>query len=151
MKKLIALLGLVSLLSGCNVDDEARALKSNLEGPQSWVWAQFNTPSAGGGLDTYYYFGRVSSRLLQQIQSREVSTGLIFLEDVRYWSDDGKVEAYSDEIDDDVLAFRIENIARLIKLKAKPKIGFSYSARSAEEIPVDSQVSEAVEVAPEEG
>ena len=136
------------ILASCNdgLLQEAEVAKDNLSEEKVWVWAHFNVPSESQAIDSYYYYGKVSGKLFEKIRSHEVQSGLIFLDKVRYYSSsDESILAYSDDLDDDLLAFRIEHIARLIKLKKTPAIGFSYNDEDSEEVPLSNSSETQVE------
>lgn len=133
MKKFITLGLFLILLQGCNLEQELTAINGNLDDEKIWVWAQINVPEEGDKIDTYYYFGKASKTLFNGIADNSIKTGFILLKDIRYWNDDSVIEEYDDEIDDDVMVFRIENIVHIIKMKRTPEPGFQYKDITNEE------------------
>lgn len=124
MRNLSMLILVISLfsLSSCKASQELDAIAADSDAATNWTFIHFNVNHQNGEMESYYYYGRVASRLYQLIAGNQLHSGFIRMRDVRYWGNDDKVYAYRNEEDSGELVFRIEDIQRIKLLQAEPKI-----------------------------
>lgn len=123
MRKYLIVLLLPFLIAGCNVGEEASALKENANQKKIWAFLQINVPEEDNKLESYYYFGRVSESLYHKISDNRIRRGFILLEDVHYWGDKNLIYQYKDNENQGNLVFRIEDIRRIKRVNKKPVVG----------------------------
>ena len=116
----------LSLLSACNPGDEIEAAKEIQDGKKIWIFAQVNVPKEGNTIEDYYYFAQVNESLYKKIKGHRIKQGFIVFQNVRYWTNDDTIKSIGDEIYDDEMLFRIEDIRKIDLVKNEPKIGFRY-------------------------
>lgn len=133
MKKIVMATLLALALGACGSGESAKAVQQEwtaldaaTRGPSAWVFVQLNVPKEVGGMDTYYYFARVSSPIYERIRRKELERGFITLQDVRYWNNDDRIQAYRDAADSGELVFRIEDIRMISLLRKEPRVGDDY-------------------------
>lgn len=134
------------ILVGCNVPDEVQALDANVGPKKVWIFVQFNVPEEGDQIETYYYYAKISERLLDRISTNAIESGFILMEDVRYWGDGDLLYAYRDIESSGELIFRIEDIAKLEPIRVEPKVGLGYE--QFDEPAVEAQVEMNLEADP---
>jgi hypothetical protein len=118
LRTLLCMAVLLSLI-GCSAGEEIDSLRSMKDSRTIWVFAQFNVDNEDG-VESYYYYGRVSETLYNRIKDNTISKGFVLLDDVRYYSStDDKIHPYKDDEQKGELIFRIEDIKR-IQLLARP-------------------------------
>ena len=108
---------------GCNAEQEVQALNSNLNNEKVWVFAQFNVREETDGLESYYYYAKISKRLYHEISQNKLQKGFIYLERVKYWGDNDLIYDYADGENSGELIFRIEDIAKIDLVNVEPMIG----------------------------
>ena len=106
------------LITGCDAETIAKVSQS-LDSNTIWVFAQMNIPDEEG-VESYYYYGRISEELHRQIIDGETEKGFILFRDVRYWGEDDKIYKYEDHIEAGDLLFRIEHIVKMDYEKGDP-------------------------------
>jgi hypothetical protein len=147
LNRLTASLVLIALfvLSACNVRDEAQTVVDNSDPQKVWVFTQINVPEEDGGMETFYYYGRVSKKLFARIKDNTVTRGFLFLADVHYYdSEDDKVHPYEDKQREGELVFRIEDVKRFELLKRAPRTDVKLSNPDAAEVaPRETEPTEA--------
>lgn len=109
------------LMTGCSGQELASTVRQSLDADTIWVHAHFNVPEKEG-VEDYYYFGRISKELYQQILDGKKEKGFILLRDVRYWNTDDEIVKYEDHVDAGHILFRIENLMKLVLEKGDPYI-----------------------------
>lgn len=155
--KNIAITLLAMALAACGsgestkaVQQEWTALDAATRGPSAWVFMHLNVPEEQGGMDSYYYFARISSPIYERIRRNELERGFITLQDVRYWNNDDRIQAYRDAADSGELVFRIEDIRMITLLRKEPRVGDDYDQheeRQSEAKPAaDTKDAEPVDV-----
>lgn len=102
----------------CNLESLA-AVKQSLDANTVWVFAQINVPEKEG-FENYYYYGRINEAIYHQMIDGEVDEGFILFRDVRYWSNNDKIEKYEDNTYSGDLVFRIDHIVKLDLAKGDP-------------------------------
>lgn len=117
-----ACLGVV--LAGCKAEEEAQSLMLLDDIERDWVFMQINVPEEGEKIESYYYFGEVSTRQFNAIAQNKSQTGFIMLKNTRYWGNDDKIHAYEDYEDTGELVFRIEDVHYIRRMKIEPKVGY---------------------------
>ena len=123
---MIAGLLMLTLLSACNMRDEAEAAREFQDGKKIWVFAQINVPKEDNTIEDYYYFAQINESLYKKIKDHRIEQGFIVLEKVRYWTNDDTIKSIGDEIYGDEMLFRIEDIRKIDLVKNEPAIGFKY-------------------------
>ncbi|MBZ9611869.1 hypothetical protein [Rheinheimera maricola] len=123
MLKLVGGLLIAVFLQGCNVANEIKTLSDNVEDEKVWAFIQFNVPEEGNDVESYYYFAEISKPLLQSINNNSVSSGFIFLQNVRYWGSNDVIHEYKDKENTGDILFRIEDIRKLKTVNDAPVIG----------------------------
>lgn len=113
-------------LSACNLRDEVEAAKELQDGKKIWIFAQLNVPKEDNTIEDYYYFAQINESLYGKIKDHRIKQGFIVLENVRYWTNDDTIKSIGDEIYDDEMVFRIEDIRKIDLVKNEPRIGFRY-------------------------
>ncbi len=122
MKYLIIIILLFSVV-GCNAEQEVQALNSNLNNEKVWVFAQFNVREEADGLESYYYYAKITKSLYNEISQNKLQKGFIYLESVKYWGENDLIYDYADGENTGELIFRIEDIAKIDLVKVEPIIG----------------------------
>ena len=130
--KLIMGLLLLSLISACNPGDEMEAAKEFQDGKKIWVFAQINVPKENNAIEDYYYFAQINESLYKKIKDHRIKQGFIVLEKIRYWTNEDTIKSIGDEIYDDEMLFRIEDIRKIDLVKNEPRIGFRYGEQQQE-------------------
>lgn len=125
IKMLLGLLA-VAVLSACNPSDEIEAAKEFQDGKKIWIFAQVNVPKEDNTIEDYYYFAQINESLYNKIKNQRIKQGFIVFQNVRYWSNDDTIKSIGDEIYDDEMLFRIEDIRKIDLVKKEPRIGFRY-------------------------
>ena len=125
IKYIVGLL-MLTLLSACNMRDEVEAAKEFQDGKKIWVFAQINVPKEDKTIEDYYYFAQINESLYEKIKDHRIKQGFIVLDNVRYWTNDDTIKSIGDEIYDDEMLFRIEDIRKIDLVKNEPRIGFKY-------------------------
>lgn len=110
-------------LIGCDADQEVSALKSNLNNEKVWVFAQFNVREESDGLESYYYYAKITKNIYDNISQNKLQKGFILLEDVKYWGDNDLIYNYEDGENSGELVFRIEDIFKIDLVKVEPVVG----------------------------
>ena len=77
-------------------------------------------------IEDYYYFAQINESLYEKITDHRIKQGFIVLDNVRYWTNDDTIKSIGDEIYDDEMLFRIEDIRKIDLVKNEPRIGFKY-------------------------
>ncbi len=108
---------------GCNAEQEVQALNSNLNNEKVWVFAQFNVREEADGLESYYYYAKITKSLYNEISQNKLQKGFIYLESVKYWGENDLIYDYADGENTGELIFRIEDIAKIDLVKVEPIIG----------------------------
>ena len=108
---------------GCNAEQEVQALNSNLNNEKVWVFAQFNVREEADGLESYYYYAKITKSLYNEISQNKLQKGFIYLESVKYWGENDLIYDYADGENAGELIFRIEDIAKIDLVKVEPIIG----------------------------
>lgn len=126
MKKIIAMLTILAMLTACRASDEMYALETFEDTQVSWAFIQFLVPEDNGETETYYLYGQVSKRLLDKIANNKIAHGFIFLKNVRYWGDNDTIREYQDGENTGELVYRIEDIRRIKMIRTEPKVGMGY-------------------------
>jgi hypothetical protein len=121
--KYLLLIIFVFSAAGCDSEQEVQALKSNFDNDKVWVFAQFNVREEKDGLESYYYYAKISKNLYQEISKNTLQKGFIHLKDVKYWGDNNLIHNYEDAENSGELIFRIEDISKLDLIKVAPVIG----------------------------
>ena len=124
--KMLAGLLFLSLLSACNPGDEIKAAKEFQDGKKIWVFAQVNVPEENNTIEDYYYFAQINESLYKKIKNQQIKQGFIVFQNVRYWTSDDTIKSIGDELYDDEMLFRIEDIRKLDLVKKEPRVGFKY-------------------------
>jgi hypothetical protein len=128
-------------LTSCGAEGELDAFRGIKNAHTVWVFAQLNVDNEADGIDSYYYYGRISESLYNRIKNNEVTRGFLLLEDVRYYSStDDKVHPYKDDEKKGELVFRIEDVKRIQLLSRpsqmdKPEQGSAAAAPAAATLP----------------
>ncbi|MEW6993430.1 hypothetical protein AADZ84_04060 [Colwelliaceae bacterium MEBiC 14330] len=122
LKYLIIIILLFSVV-GCNAEQEVQALNSNLNNEKVWVFAQFNVREEANGLESYYYYAKITKSLYNEISQNKLQKGFIYLESVKYWGENDLIYDYADGENAGELIFRIEDIAKIDLVKVEPIIG----------------------------
>ncbi len=138
MNKFI-LLSFLFFLSACDLNDEIMAISSTSDQERVWVFAQFNVEEEKGEIETYYYYGQIAKSAWGLIKDNTISTGFIFLNNVRYWGTDDLIYAYEDLENTGEVVFRIENIVRIKRVKNEPIIGQSYDQYEEKSVLTDDK------------
>jgi hypothetical protein len=123
MRKVLIVLLLPFFITGCNVGEEASALKENTNQKKIWAFLQINVPEEGKKMESYYYFGLISESLYHKISDNRIRHGFILLEDVHYWGAKDLIHQYKDNENQGNLVFRIEDIRRIKRVNNKPIVG----------------------------
>ena len=126
MKTTLLLLTLTLALGGCRLDDETLALEANAKEEQVWAFIQFNVPEEDDGLESFYYYGKVSKSLYQLISANRLQSGFVRLQEMHYWGDDDLIHAYSDLQNSGEMVFRIEDIRSIKLVRKAPTPGVGY-------------------------
>ncbi|UUY07346.1 hypothetical protein LRS11_16155 [Pseudomonas sp. J452] len=126
MKTSLLLLTLTLALAGCQLEDETLALEANAKEEQVWTFIQFNVPEEDEGLESFYYYGKVSKSLYQLISSNRLQSGFLRLQDMHYWGDDDLIYTYRDPQNSGEMVFRIEDIRSMKLVRKAPTPGLGY-------------------------
>ena len=126
MKTTLLLLTLTLALAGCRFDDETLALEANAKEEQVWAFIQFNVPEEDDGLESFYYYGKVSKSLYQLISANRLQSGFVRLQEMHYWGDDDLIHAYRDLQNSGEMVFRIEDIRSIKLVRKAPTPGVGY-------------------------
>ncbi len=146
MIRIIAAVGLMVLLQGCNIDSEYRALHAMENDDQKlWAFLQINVPEGMDAVESYYYFAQISETVYQGVASNQLTEGFMLLENVRYWGNDDRIYDYKDIEYTGEIVFRIEDVKRISLVNKAPVIGMGYEQYEAENSEVESSAD-----APEE-
>ncbi|MEM6910950.1 MAG: hypothetical protein AAF555_05140 [Verrucomicrobiota bacterium] len=119
------------IFASCNMEDAVAQIEQTIDQDTIWVYAQINVPEAGGKIDDYFYYGRISRKLHQEYLDRKVDSGPILFRDVRYWSNEDNFVIYEDETYTGDLVFRIEDIVFVRILKGDPLVTTQAEEESA--------------------
>jgi len=111
------------IATGCDVQNEVSALEAMSDNEKLWVFTQFNVPEEKGGIESYYYYARISKSTYQGIKQNKLTKGFILLEEVKYWGDDNLIYDYKDIENSGEIIFRIENIAKVELINMAPIAG----------------------------
>jgi hypothetical protein len=117
------IIALLFSVVGCNAEQEVKALNSNLNIEKVWVFAQFNVREETDGLESYYYYAKISKSLYHEISQNKLQKGFIYLESVKYWGNNDLIYDYADGENSGELIFRIEDIAKIDLVNIEPIIG----------------------------
>ncbi|MCU7844235.1 MAG: hypothetical protein KZQ93_10385 [Candidatus Thiodiazotropha sp. (ex Monitilora ramsayi)] len=123
MKNYWLLVLLSVLLTGCNLNDEVQAAKANSSSKKVWVFAQFNVPLKDNGIESYYYYGKISFPLYTRITNNQIQSGFILMDDAMYWGNDNLIYEFRDGESEGEILFRIEDIRRIELVNKRPKPG----------------------------
>ncbi len=122
MKYLITI-GILILLLGCDLQSEISAIDSMRDMEKVWVFAQFNVKEENDGLESFFYYGKVSKKLYEAISYNEIGSGFILLKNVKFWGKKDLIYDYKDIENSGELIFRIENIAKMKLVNIEPVAG----------------------------
>lgn len=131
------------ILAGCDARSELAAIEAISDEDKSWIFAQFNVVEEDDKIDSYYYYGKVSDKLIALIKQNKISAGFILMEEVRYWGDNDIVYEYVNEEYTGDLVFRIEDIAKIQFIHTPPAIGLSYEQAEEQESEPEDPISDA--------
>lgn len=123
MRNIYLVIFLALFMSGCNIEEEAAAVKHNISTEKTWVFAQFNVPYEGEGVEDFYYYGKISKPLYTTIKNNRIKSGFILMDDVMYWGKDDLIHDYADGENEGEIVFRIEDIRKIELVNRKPKAG----------------------------
>lgn len=126
MKTTLLLFTLTLALAGCRFDDETLALEANAKEEQVWAFIQFNVPEEDDGLESFYYYGKVSKSLYQLISANRLQSGFVRLQEMHYWGDDDLIHAYRDLQNSGEMVFRTEDIRSIKLVRKAPTPGVGY-------------------------
>ncbi|QKE63338.1 hypothetical protein HNE05_08160 [Aquipseudomonas campi] len=126
MKTTLLLLTLTLALAGCQLEDETLALEANAKEEQVWTFIQFNVPEEDEGLESFYYYGKVSKSLYQLISANRLQSGFVRLQEMHYWGDDDLIHPYRDLQNSGEMVFRIEDIRSMKLVRKAPTPGLGY-------------------------
>ena len=121
-------------LSACNPGDEIEAVKEIQDGKKIWIFAQVNVPKEDNTIEDYYYFAQINESLYKKIKNHQIKQGFIVFQNIRYWTNDDTIKSIGDEIYDDEMVFRIEDIRKIDLVKKEPRIGFRYGQQQEEQV-----------------
>jgi hypothetical protein len=141
--KYLSIIFVAFALLGCDPVSEIRALEKVSDNKKVWVYAQFNVREDNDGVESYYYYGKVSKSLYDTISQNRLNRGFILLEEVKYWGSDDLLYDYKDRQNSGEIVFRIENIARMAKVNKKPIVGKGFDQFMTEAELKDSVKDEA--------
>lgn len=108
------------VLLGCNGDSKANNTQHK---ELVWVYAQFNVAEQSGGIDSFYYYGKVSKSLYSEIVNNTKEKGFVHLQNIKYWGNDDLIHALKDNENVGDMAFRIEDIVRIKQVNNEPIAG----------------------------
>jgi hypothetical protein len=109
--------------TGCGGNQEIEAVQSNINTEKVWVFIQLNVKEENNGLESYYYYAKISKKIYQKISQNTLQNGFIFLENVKYWGDNDLIYDYEDAENTGYLIFRIEDISKIDLIKVEPIVG----------------------------
>lgn len=121
MKFLLPIVFLL-LSMGCDVKSEVFALNTINDSEKVWVFVHLNVREEDG-IESYYYYAKLSKRMYDAIASNTINSGFLFLEDVKYWGKDDLIYDYKDIQSWGDIIFRVEDIAKMDRVNVAPKSG----------------------------
>ena len=122
MKYILILLVALAFV-GCDAKSEIAALSAMSGNEKVWIFAQFNVREEKDGLESYYYYGKVSKSLYEAISRNNINKGFVLLEDAKYWGNNDLIYEYKDIENSGDIVFRIENIAKINLVNIEPIVG----------------------------
>ena len=122
-------------LSACNVE-EFDAISELDDKEKIWVFIQFNVARENGTIKDYFYFGKINASLYDKITKNKIRKGFIRLTNIRFWNNDDMIESTEDDIYDNEMVFRIEDIKKIDLVKREPSIGYKYADSEVAKEPV---------------
>ena len=122
MRIILISLALLTLL-GCDKNSELDAIKNSLSTEKVWVFTQINVREEADGIDSYYYYGKVSKATYQAISENRLTQGFLLLEEVKYWGNDDLINEYRDYENSGQLVFRIQDIQKIDLINVEPIAG----------------------------
>lgn len=124
---IIMLLALLNSMSGCKLSDEIESISEFKSSEKIWVFSQINVNRKNNKIEEYFYYGQINKSLYEKIKAQKIKHGFFAMENVRYWANDNKITAFSDDMSSGELLFRIEDIQKIELQKSGPVIGYKYS------------------------
>ena len=121
--KYISILLVALALVGCDAKNEITALRAMSDSEKVWIFAQFNVKEEKDGLESYYYYGKVSKGLYETISHNTINSGFILLEDAKYWGNNDLIYEYKDKEHSGDVVFRILVIAKISLVNVEPIAG----------------------------
>lgn len=122
----IMLLALLNSMSGCKLSDEIESISEFKSSEKIWIFSQINVNRKNNKIEEYFYYGQINKSLYEKIKAQKIKHGFFAIENVRYWTTDNKIAAFSDDMSSGELLFRIEDIRKIELQKSGPVIGYKY-------------------------
>lgn len=141
MRKIIISLLMAISLTGCNLSEEVQAFTENINTSRVWVFLQLNVPEEDEKIESYYYYAEISESLYKKINANELSSGFLYMMNVKYWDNDDILREYKDHESSGELVFRIEDIRRIERLNQEP-VDEESSTTSEEPVKTETSNSE---------
>lgn len=141
MRTIIISLLMAITLTGCNLSEEVQAVTENIDSNKVWVFMQFNVPEEGDKIESYYYYAEIAESLYKKINANELSSGFLYMTNVKYWNNDDILQEYKDDESSGELVFRIEDVRRIEKLNQEP-VDEESSTQNEEPVKVETSNTE---------
>lgn len=119
LRKIVVSLFVLIALFGCD-EKSSQTSKPSEPVKRVWIFAQFNVPEEGDQIESYWYYGRITDAMYQDLSSNNISEGFIRLADVHFWGNDDKVHPYEDEEFTGEMLFKIEDLRKVTLVKRLP-------------------------------
>ena len=113
-KKLLFILTILSFFScGLNSSNDSKV----------WVYLEMKGTNASEAEEDYF-FGQMRSYMVEEMRSNKKSTGIFFVDNIRFINSDDLLEVFEDASNSGTSAYRLENIKELDILKDDPALTF---------------------------